>query len=147
MGSCRSLLVRRLFRFQICVHIIRSVQKLKMNTFTVILFGTCLLVALTAVSAARLACPPYRNFFQLKHVELNACKKNTDCFTGDICCWWGKDQRCKKAIDPTPRPGQCPQISDVPVPCMADYVGCYYDNECGANEKCCPTSCGYNDCA
>ena len=50
-SSCRELLVKTLLWFRICVHIINAVQKLKMNKFTVILFGTCLLVALTAVSA------------------------------------------------------------------------------------------------
>ena len=53
----------------------------------------------------RLACPTYPYWFLIKHVELKACVKNTDCSTGEISCWWGEDQRCKTAIDTTPRPG------------------------------------------
>lgn len=43
--------------------------------------------------------------------------------------------------------GRCPIVKkNKPPPCIADFAGCTFDSECGDNQKCCGTACGYKEC-
>ena len=53
-----------------------------------------------------LECHPYPYHFSMPFDELKSGTEDSECETGEKCCYWGEGQKCKEGLDSTPRPGK-----------------------------------------
>ena len=53
-----------------------------------------------------LECPPYPYHFSMPFDELKSCTEDFECETGEKCCYWGEQQKCKEGLDTTQHPGK-----------------------------------------
>ena len=53
-----------------------------------------------------LECPPYPYHFSMPFDELKSCTEDSECETGEKCCYWGEGQKCKEGLDTTQHPGK-----------------------------------------
>ena len=53
-----------------------------------------------------LECPPYPYHFSMLFDELKSCTEDSECETGEKCCYWGEQQKCKEGLDTTQHPGK-----------------------------------------